>query len=123
MRLSNLTGSSEPIWRKLLLLIAVSFVAFPQTPPRIQSLVSAGSLDSMRWPNFRDYQPSLKKFYEPVNYAAVWARAKGSSPSSQALAMIELLRNAWMKGLQPESIRKPLLVLDLTGYSVWTCRG
>src|SRR5580704_13934999 len=100
MRLSRLTGSSEPIWRKLLLAIAVSSVALPQTPSRIQSLVSAGSLDSMRWPNFRDYQPSLQKFYEPVNYAPVWV--KGGSPSSQALVMIELLRNAWKKGLEPE---------------------
>ncbi|MGB2668801.1 MAG: peptidoglycan-binding protein [Candidatus Acidiferrum sp.] len=54
----------------------------------------------MRWPNFRDYQPSLQKFYEPVNYTPAWV--KGSSPSSQALAMIELLRNAWKKGLEPE---------------------
>jgi len=100
MRLSSLTGSSEPIGRKLLLAIALSSVAFPQKPSRIQSLVSAGTLDNMRWPNFRDYQPSLQKFYEPVNYTPAWV--KGSSPSSQALAMIELLRNAWKKGLEPE---------------------
>jgi L,D-transpeptidase YcbB len=100
MRLTSLTGVSETIWRELLLAIVVSSVAFPQTPSRIQSLVSAGTLDSMRWPNFRDYQPSLQKLYEPVNYAPAWVN--GSSPSSQALAMIELLRNAWKKGLEPE---------------------
>ena len=100
MRLSSSTGSSELIWRKLLLAIAVSSVAFPQTPSRIQSLVSAGILDSMRWPNFRDYQPSLQNFYGSVNYGPVWV--KGSSPSSQALAIIELLGNAWKKGLEPE---------------------
>lgn len=74
MRLSSLTGRSEPTWRKLLLVIAVSSVAFPQTPSRIQSLVSAGSLESMRWPNFRDYQPLLQKFYEPLNYAPAWVQ-------------------------------------------------
>jgi len=100
MRVSSLSGSSESIWRNLLLAIAVSAVAFPQTPSRIQSVVSGGSLAGMRWPNFRDYQPSLQKFYAPVNYAPAWV--KGSSPSSQALAMIELLRNAWKKGLEPE---------------------
>jgi L,D-transpeptidase YcbB len=100
MRFSSLIGSSEPMWRKLLLAIAVSSVAFPQTSARIHSFISAGSLDGMRWPNFRDYQPALQKFYEPVNYAPAWV--KGSSPSSQALAMIELLRNAWKKGLEPE---------------------
>jgi hypothetical protein len=72
---------SEPIWRKLLLAIAVSSVAFPQTPSRIQSLVSA-ELNGMRWPNFPDYQPSLQKFYEPLNYAPVWV--KGSSPAIPA---------------------------------------
>lgn len=100
MHFSSLIGSSGPIWRKLLLAIAMSSVAFPQTSARIQSLISAGSLDGMRWPNFRDYQPALQKFYEPVNYAPAWV--KGSSPSSQALAMIKLLRNAWKKGLEPE---------------------
>jgi L,D-transpeptidase YcbB len=100
MRLPSLIGSSGPIWSKLLLAIAVSSVPSPQTPSRIQSLVSAGSLDTMRWPNFRDYQTSLQKLYEPVNYAPVWA--KGGSPTSQALVMIELLRNAWKKGLEPE---------------------
>ena len=100
MRLSSLAGSSEPICRILLLAIALSSIAFPQTPSRIQSFVSAGTLEKMRWPNFRDYQPSLQEFYEPVNYTPRWVR--GSSPTSQALAIIELLRNAWRKGLEPE---------------------
>jgi murein L,D-transpeptidase YcbB/YkuD len=100
MRVSSLSGSSESIWRNLLFAIALSAVAFPQAPSRIQSLVVAGSLDGMRWANFRDYQPSLQKFYEPVNYAPAWV--EGNSPSSHALAMIELLRNAWKKGLEPE---------------------
>lgn len=100
MRVSSLTGGLEHIWRKLLLVVAVSSVVFPQAPSRIQSLVFAGSLEDMRWPNFRDYQPSLQKFYEPVNYAPAWV--KGNSASSQALAMMRLLRDAWKKGLEPE---------------------
>jgi len=100
MSVSSLTSSSESIWRKLLFAIAVSAVAFAQTPSRIQSMVSAGSLAGMRGQNFRDYQASLQKFYQPVNYAPAWVQ--GNSPSPQALAMIELLRNAWMKGLEPE---------------------
>jgi len=54
----------------------------------------------MRWPNFRDYQPWLQRFYQPVGYAAAWIQANTASP--QALSMIEVFRNAWQKGLEPE---------------------
>jgi len=54
----------------------------------------------MRWPDFRDYQPWLKEFYEPANYAPAWI--SGNSPSSQAFSMINLFRDAWRKGLEPE---------------------
>ena len=83
-----------------LLAIALTSLGAAQTPPRIQSLISAANLDGMRWPNFRDYQPWLQKFYEPVNYSPSWVN--GNSPSPQALAMIELFRNSWKKGLEPE---------------------
>jgi murein L,D-transpeptidase YcbB/YkuD len=54
----------------------------------------------MRWPDFPDYRPWLQKFYEPTNYAPTWVQ--GNQPSSQAIAMIEVFRNAWRKGLEPE---------------------
>ena len=66
----------------------------------MQSLVIAGKLDGMRWPNFRDYQGSLREFYEPRSYKPAWIQ--GNSPSPQALSMIALFRNAWQKGLEPE---------------------
>ena len=100
MSLLNPTRSSKAIWRQLFLTIAVGSFGVAQPPSRIQSLISAGNLASLRWPNFRDYQPWLQKFYEPVNYAPAWVQ--GTSPSPQALAMIELFRDAWKKGLEPE---------------------
>ena len=100
MSLLNPTRSSKAIWCQLFLTIAVGSFGVAQPPSRIQSLISAGNLGSLRWPNFRDYQPWLQKFYEPVNYAPAWVQ--GTSPSPQALAMIELFRNAWKKGLEPE---------------------
>jgi len=54
----------------------------------------------MRWPNFREYRASLQEFYQLGNYAPAWVQ--GNAPSTQALAMIELFRNAWQKGLEPE---------------------
>jgi murein L,D-transpeptidase YcbB/YkuD len=54
----------------------------------------------MRWPNFRDYEPWLQKFYQFAGYTPAWVRE--SQPSPQALMMIELFRSAWKKGLEPE---------------------
>ena len=100
MNLLNPTRGSKVIWRQLLLTIAVASFSVAQPPSRIQSLISAGNLASLRWPNFRDYQPWLQKFYEPVNYAPAWVQ--GTSPSPQAVAMIDLFQDAWKKGLEPE---------------------
>ena len=100
MNLLNPTRGSKVIWRQLLLTIAVASFGVAQPPSRIQSLISAGNLASLRWPNFRDYQPWLQKFYEPVNYAPAWVQ--GTSPSPQAVAMIDLFQDAWKKGLEPE---------------------
>jgi L,D-transpeptidase YcbB len=87
------------VWKQALLGVALTCAAFAQ-PSSIQSLISAGQLNEMRWPNFRDLQTSLREFYQPAGYAAAWVQ--GATPSSQALAMIDIFRNAWKKGLEPE---------------------
>ena len=66
----------------------------------IQSIVSAGKLDTMRWPNFSDYRVWLQKFYEPAGYAPAWIQ--GNAPTGQAQGMIVLFRESWRKGLEPE---------------------
>src|SRR4051794_8864167 len=81
-------------------LLAMASLGFAQAPARIQSLISSGNLAEMRWPNFRDYQPWLQKFYEPSGFAPAWL--EGNAPSAQSRVMIELFRNAWKKGLEPE---------------------
>ena len=86
--------------RQLLLIITFTCLGVAQPSSRIQNLVSAGTLDGMRWPNFRDYQPWLQKFYQPTGYAPAWVQ--GSQPSPQALSMIELFKRVWKKGLEPE---------------------
>src|ERR1700759_3760635 len=64
-----------------------------QAASKLQTVVTSATLDGIRWPNFRDYQPSLQKFYAPANYAPAWIQ--GTDPSPQVLAMIELFKNAW----------------------------
>jgi L,D-transpeptidase YcbB len=88
------------IARQLLFCLALFCLGVAQTPSRIQNIVSSANLASMRWPNFRDYRASLQEFYKSSNYAPAWVQ--GSSASPQALAMIDLFRNAWKKGLEPE---------------------
>jgi len=66
----------------------------------IRTLVTSGKLDEMRWPNFSDYRNSIQEFYGPTGFAPAWVQ--GSQPSPQALALIELFRNSWKKGFDPE---------------------
>jgi murein L,D-transpeptidase YcbB/YkuD len=54
----------------------------------------------MHWPDFHNYQPQLKEFYETTGYTPAWVQQKHRSP--EALSMIELFKNAWKRGLEPE---------------------
>ncbi|HWC16125.1 MAG TPA: L,D-transpeptidase family protein [Terriglobales bacterium] len=85
---------------QLVIALALSCIGIAQTPARIQSLVTAGNLDGMRWPNFSDYRVHLQKFYEPAAYAPAWLQ--GNEPIPQALVMIERFRSASHNGLAPE---------------------
>jgi murein L,D-transpeptidase YcbB/YkuD len=91
-------GSIVP--RQILFAILLSCFAIAQPPSRIQSIITAGNLDSMRWRNFSDYRVWLQKFYEPVGYAPAWL--EGNAPSAQALVMIERFHDAAQNGLEPE---------------------
>ncbi|MGC2198264.1 MAG: L,D-transpeptidase family protein [Terriglobales bacterium] len=71
-----------------------------QQPSDIQNLVTSGNLEGMRWPNFSDYRVWVQRFYEPTGYAPAWIQ--GSQPARQALSLIEVFRDAWKKGLDPE---------------------
>jgi murein L,D-transpeptidase YcbB/YkuD len=91
--------------RTVLLVAALTGPIAAQQPPDIQNLVSAGSLDGLRWPNFTDYRTWLQKFYEPAAYAPAWVQS--SQPTPQALALIEVFKDAWKKGLDPEAYDAP----------------
>jgi murein L,D-transpeptidase YcbB/YkuD len=66
----------------------------------LREVVASGHLTDLRWPDFSDYKSYVTNFYESTSYAPAWVQ--GGQPSPQALAMIELFKNAWKKGLQPE---------------------
>jgi len=86
-------------WGIALLVVLLAHISAGQQS-EIRTLVTSGNLEEMRWPNFSDYRNSIQEFYEPSGFAPAWVQ--GSQPRPQALSLIELFRNAWKKGLDPE---------------------
>jgi L,D-transpeptidase YcbB len=124
--MSNRTaGRCGPAIRRLVLLtvpIALTFLGMPRnvalavgssptpaaqpsTPlPQLPSnelarLVAAGSLSDLRWPNFAAHQAEIAKFYAAGGYTPAWVSQ--GQPTAQAKALIELLKDSALKGLDP----------------------
>jgi murein L,D-transpeptidase YcbB/YkuD len=75
------------------------------TPPPaghgdLDVIIDAGTLSDLRWPNFTDYRPAVKKFYQAGGDALAWT--SGGKPIAQAQAMVEQFKQAQLKGLNPE---------------------
>src|SRR6266542_2194155 len=66
----------------------------------LRSIIERGKLDDLRWPDFSDYQPAVRRFYELNGYALGWVNPSGAS--DQAAALIANLQSADYKGLLPE---------------------
>jgi len=71
----------------------------------LRTLVQAGELSELRWPDFGDYSAQVAKFYEANDYALLWAR--GMQATQQAQDVIALLRQAEQKGLSAEDYDGP----------------
>jgi murein L,D-transpeptidase YcbB/YkuD len=88
-----------------------AFLAKPRSAPAGQTLSAAGVpalhgiVDSarnadLRWPDFTAYKTEVAKLYETTGYSLLWVQNGRVRP--QGLAVIELLKNADAKGLDPE---------------------
>ncbi|MFP5278051.1 MAG: murein L,D-transpeptidase [Acidobacteriota bacterium] len=66
----------------------------------IQSLIAAGRLDEMRWPNFASARPLLQQLYQPKGFAPLWLN--GPQPKPVALSLIGTFQRAGDEGLDPE---------------------
>jgi murein L,D-transpeptidase YcbB/YkuD len=64
---------------------------------KLRGILASGRLEDLQWPNFSDYGPFVKQFYEEAGYKLGWSR--DGKPTPQALEMIALLENADEKGL------------------------
>jgi murein L,D-transpeptidase YcbB/YkuD len=69
-------------------------------PSQLRGIASAGQLPELQWPDFSDYRGHVRNFYEPAGYSPAWIR--DGQPTPQALAIIEVLKQADSQGLDPE---------------------
>ena len=67
---------------------------------QLRGIASAGQLPELRWPDFSDYREHVRNFYQPSGYTPAWIR--DGQPTPQALAIIEILKQADSQGLDPE---------------------
>src|ERR1700688_1663018 len=80
--------------------VATSSPAATPAPGELATLIAAGTLSDLRWPNFTDYRDHVKKFYDAGSNSLAWIQ--NGQPTPQALAMIELFKQASRRGLNPD---------------------
>lgn len=66
----------------------------------LRTLVQAGGLSELRWPDFSDYREHLTRFYQANGYALLWVREMQAT--RQAEEAIALFERAEEKGLSAE---------------------
>jgi L,D-transpeptidase YcbB len=71
----------------------------------LRSILSAGKLPELKWPNFSDHAASVRQFYEESDYRLAWSR--GAKPTAQALEMIAILEDADKEGLDSKDYDGP----------------
>ena len=89
-------GQREPVARQELSVSGVS---------ALRAIMDSGRNADLRWPDFSPYRAETTKLYEMNHYSLLWIRDGNVRP--QGLAVIELLKNASAKGLEPEDYDAP----------------
>jgi murein L,D-transpeptidase YcbB/YkuD len=82
------------------LLLFYPSAAAARNDPDVCMLATAGRLASLRWPDFSDYAKMAADFYRTAGCTPVWLRTR--TPTSQAIQLIDLLKRADLKGLDPD---------------------
>jgi hypothetical protein len=71
----------------------------------LRTAISSGSFPDLRWPDFSDYGPHVKKFYE-LNGNSLWW-VKGMEPTPPARQVIALMLQADQKGSPQTTMTAP----------------
>jgi murein L,D-transpeptidase YcbB/YkuD len=100
----RITSARWPLWLLIVGTLVGSAVGQPSgasdVSSQLRGIASAGQLPELRWPNFSDYRLHVQNFYQPSDYTPAWVRS--DQPTQQALAIINLLKQADVQGLDPE---------------------
>jgi murein L,D-transpeptidase YcbB/YkuD len=78
------------------------------TPAGVTALHNIADMarnDDLRWPDFAPYKAEFGKFYDASSNSLVWVQSGQVRP--QALAVIEVLKSANSRGLDPEDYDGP----------------
>jgi murein L,D-transpeptidase YcbB/YkuD len=87
---------------RLMIVLFCAAAAAPaqECPNALCRIVTSGSLSNLRWPDFQDRRSDVAQFYQTSDYQLAWVRENQLTP--QALALIGILKDAALKGLNPE---------------------
>lgn len=66
----------------------------------LHAIANSANNADLRWPSFAPYKAEFAKFYDANNYSLTWLQNGHVRP--QGLAVIDVLKNANLKGLEPE---------------------
>jgi murein L,D-transpeptidase YcbB/YkuD len=72
---------------------------------QLQAILDVAELADLRWPAFSNYRSEVTEFYSSSNGSLPWIYESG--PSTQALAIIQILKNSDQEGLDPEDYDGP----------------
>jgi murein L,D-transpeptidase YcbB/YkuD len=80
--------------------VAAQQTAVSDISSQLRGIADAGKLPELRWPDFSDYREHVRNFYGPASDTPAWIR--DGRPTPQALAVIDILKQADSVGLDPE---------------------
>lgn len=77
----------------------------PEGQEQLRSILAAGRLPELRWPDFSNDKASIAEFYRSMDESLAWIQRGQVTP--QALAISRVLENAGEKGLDPADYDGP----------------
>jgi len=80
--------------------VAIGPTLSPDSLSALHGIVDSARNADLRWPDFAFYKTEVARFYETNAYSLTWIQNGRVRP--QALAVIDVLKNANTKGLDPE---------------------
>jgi L,D-transpeptidase YcbB len=77
----------------------------PEGQASLRTIIDAGNLADLRWPDFSDYGKLVKEFYDSYGNSLPWVR--GMEPTPQARQVIAIFLQADQKGLSADDYDGP----------------